>query len=313
MLQNWNTMVGTLVQSKDLAFHFEVDPRLPLQACLDDLRLQQMLLNLVSNACKFTKVGFVLVRCQLVSIQGKCESHLRVEVQDSGCGVPLEHQPLLFKAFSQADASVGRKYGGTGLGLSIVKSLAALMDGETGFSSTDRGSCFWFTVPLTQVDAGGLQVELKEPKSVVRHRCTVLVVDDTEMNILLLEHMSRRIGVNLIAFRTGGEAISHLSSTFEMPHFILTDIWMPQMTGFEFASALQEMQVAIPVVAYTADGDPETELKATANGIRKVYQKPLTRDRFIDMCNTFGEIKGDALNPLKGRAVESLVDIPLEK
>uniref|UniRef100_A0A7S1N1F5 Response regulatory domain-containing protein n=1 Tax=Eutreptiella gymnastica TaxID=73025 RepID=A0A7S1N1F5_9EUGL len=142
-----------------------------------------------------------------------------------------------------------------------------------------------------------LQAELtlaaRATHAVLTQPCIVLVVDDTKMNLVLLEHMSRTVGAKVIAFDNGQAAVAYLSNSLEMPHLILTDIWMPQMNGFEFTSAVRQLNITTPIVAFTADGDPETERKAMVTGIKKLYQKPLTRNSFVDMCNTYAELGED--------------------
>ena len=144
-------LFSELARSKQLLL--EVSPRAlgSLRYHIDEVRLRQMISNLVSNAIKFTTTGFV--RISVAEIEGDFEpALLEISVTDSGIGIPPDKQALLFQSFSQVDGSVTRKYGGTGLGLSIVSHLAQLMGGQAGVESTaQQGSRFWFRIRANAV------------------------------------------------------------------------------------------------------------------------------------------------------------------
>jgi signal transduction histidine kinase len=136
-------------QQKGLALEVNVENSVPAEVMGDPTKISQSLMNLVSNALKFTSRGGIEMAAEVV------DHKLRFSVTDTGIGVPTQARPTLFTAFTQADATMTRKYGGTGLGLAIVKQYIELMGGEVGFISDDgRGSTFWFSVPLqTREDA----------------------------------------------------------------------------------------------------------------------------------------------------------------
>ncbi len=142
-------------QAKGVALSASVAPSVPPRLVFDDLRLRQVLVNLLSNAMKFTRRGFIKVALNdLGSAAGAAARHLRCEVRDSGCGIPAEAQGRLFKEFVQADASVASSHGGTGLGLALCKQLIERMGGRIGVDSeAGVGSCFWFELELQAAPA----------------------------------------------------------------------------------------------------------------------------------------------------------------
>ncbi len=151
LLEDLMTSVAELMRGKDLDFLAQVSPRVPTRLVGDAFRLGQILLNLASNAIKFTNHGEIVLKVELVG-QSTAEALLRFSVQDTGIGMDHEQKARLFQSFTQADASTTRKYGGTGLGLAICRQLVKLMHGEIGVeSSPGRGSLFWFSVPLPVV------------------------------------------------------------------------------------------------------------------------------------------------------------------
>ena len=164
-------LMALKAQEKGLEFTCFIEPEVPTRLCGDQNRLRQVLINLVGNSVKFTEHGAVNIRVR-PGAKDQAGS-VRFEVTDTGIGVPLERQHLLFERFSQADSSTARKYGGTGLGLSIVKELVHLMGGEIGFQSeAGKGSTFWFTAALP------VQPSVQRPRALSLAGKRVLVVDD---------------------------------------------------------------------------------------------------------------------------------------
>ncbi len=201
-------------------------------------RLRQVLLNLASNAIKFTAKGEVVVRVEAESIS-RGEAVLRFSVSDTGIGIPRGKIETLFQPFSQADSSMTRKYGGTGLGLAIVRQLAGLMGGRAWAESAEgEGSTFHFTARFTLKQAEARQ---PAPPSVLRGMA-VLVVDDNAVNRRLLTEVLGGWGMRATAAGGGAEALSLLEraqaagGAFPL---VLVDCMMPEMDGFELAEAIK--------------------------------------------------------------------------
>jgi|GEM_PF-147288 len=232
---------GTLAlraEDKGLEFICAAAPDVPNNLCGDPGRLRQILLNLTGNAIKFTKQGEVAVRAQLVS-ESDTEAVIRFSIKDTGIGVPLSKQQMLFQKFTQVDASTTRQYGGTGLGLAISKQLAELMGGQIGIESGEgQGSEFWFTAhfakqaeaertPLSPVDVQGAHV---------------LVVDDNATNREIFMAQLRAWGVRAEEAVDGVTALQVLQSASaggDAFQVAILDMQMPDMDGVTLAMAIK--------------------------------------------------------------------------
>jgi len=206
-----------------------VHPDTPRRVIGDSGRIRQVLLNLAGNALKFTERGHVVV-----SVQGRDEggvAKLRVEIIDTGIGIPQALIPTLFSPFTQADASTTRRFGGTGLGLSISKRLVELMGGEIGVTSEDAiGSTFWFTLDLP-IDTSPIPVQLP---SVTLGGVRVLVVDDVEINVQLLTEWLRSWGMRVesaVDAERGLELLRDASAQGDPIRIAILDYLMPRMDG----------------------------------------------------------------------------------
>ena len=185
-------LLANQAHSKGLELITNVDPLLPERLIGDPGRMRQVLLNLGSNAIKFTRDGEVTIDLRLVCTDATSTT-VRCEVRDTGIGIPAERLESLFQPFSQIDASTTRHYGGTGLGLSIVRRLVALMDGETGVDSTVRvGSSFWFTARLAN-SAENSEVRSFDAETLRNRR--VLIVDDNSTSRKVLDLQLSQLGM----------------------------------------------------------------------------------------------------------------------
>jgi CheY-like chemotaxis protein/nitrogen-specific signal transduction histidine kinase len=223
-----NALQATL---KNIEIIGNVDVEIPAIVRGDPDRLRQILMNLLGNAIKFTQAGHIIVNARHV---GHDLSHvtLRIEVTDTGIGIPADRLDRLFKPFSQVDASTTRQYGGSGLGLSIVKRLAQLMGGDAGVSSrVGEGSLFWVTVNVATVASQpAIQIVGKGKR--------VLIVDDNHASRNSLEIKLGLYGFETVAVRGVDEAIHHLAQD---PCFslVLADEWMPGRGGLDLLDALR--------------------------------------------------------------------------
>jgi signal transduction histidine kinase/ActR/RegA family two-component response regulator len=275
-------------RARGLELIARVHPDVPLQMHGDPGRLRQVLVNLVSNAVKFTeRGGQVFVRARLLTETPE-SSVVRIEVQDTGIGIQADVRSRLFQPFSQADGSTSRRYGGTGLGLTISKRLVELMGGEIGLDSTPGwGSTFWFSVPFGRAHARpGEFVPTtfagEGPRLLVvgadqdARTAPILVVEDNPINQQVACGWIRKLGYRADVAANGFEALEALE---RIPYAaILMDCQMPEMDGFEATAAIRRregMDRRTPVIAMTANamqGDRERCLDA---GMDDYIPKPV--------------------------------------
>ena len=235
----------------DLVYQIDVD--VPLQVVGDDLRLRQVITNLVSNAMKFTQKGEVFVGVHLLKSLPGGPLELGFDVRDTGIGIPPDKLERLFKAFSQVDSSTTRKYGGTGLGLAISEKLVKLMDGQIRVESEPgKGSTFSFTIQ-TRKGTKVLQAYTHYNMSDQEGK-KILVVDDNPTNRAILKSQLEHWKLVPVLAESGEEALAILSenASFDL---VLSDMQMPYMDGIKLAESIREQYPLIPIVLLSSIGD----------------------------------------------------------
>ncbi len=230
-------LFATPAQRKGLELTCHMPSSIPRTLRGDPIRLRQALLNLISNALKFTATGEINVRIDAVS-ETDTTVTLRFAVKDSGVGIPAEAHQRIFEAFSQADGTTTRRFGGTGLGLTIVKELVSLMQGQIGVDSqVGQGSTFWFTAVFERQPS---IVEEQHPEHALLQR-RILVVDDTAANREILDDHLRSWGAIPMLAASAGEALAALRTAAAKHPFELAilDFQMPDMDGMQLAHAIR--------------------------------------------------------------------------
>ncbi len=270
-------------QAADKGLNFSIDNRFGHHPIIGDrARLQQILVNLVSNALKFTALGDIAVTTNAQPSTEDCVI-LTITVSDTGIGIVPERLPFIFDRFVQADSSVERRFGGSGLGLAICKSLAQLMGGDIAAASAPQaGSTFTLALPFR------LGVEEKKTPAAESigpqdgHRGTVLVVDDYPPNVMVASLMLEHLGFDVDVAPDGADALDKVAMRTSPYTAILMDVQMPEMDGFETTRRVREIEsekgfrhYIIGVTAHALAGDRERCLEA---GMDQYMSKPVHPD-----------------------------------
>jgi signal transduction histidine kinase/DNA-binding response OmpR family regulator len=281
------SLMRGLAENKGLQLITRIDAELPKRLMGDPGRLRQILLNLVSNAIKFTLRGHVEVAVKVLSDDGR-QVRLRFVVRDTGIGLDEDAKSRVFKAFTQADNSTTRKFGGSGLGLSIAMQLVQLMGGEIGVDSQiAQGSTFWFELSLAHAQAAieaphALPLEQAQGIEVPTGTLRVLVAEDNLVNQQVALCMLELEGCSADLAADGDEALAAVQRTdYDL---ILMDIHMPNMDGLEATRKIRAWEAAtlrvapIPILALTASVLADDRDKCVAAGMNDFLSKPISRE-----------------------------------
>ncbi|MEM8963071.1 MAG: response regulator, partial [Acidobacteriota bacterium] len=277
--------LGEIVRfrAEHLDVRFAIADDVPRKVEGDPVRLKQVLLNLLNNAVKFTDEGEVVVAVDTVEVRRE-RAKLRFGVRDTGVGIAAEHISSLFDPFTQADASMTRRWGGTGLGLAISQRLVRMMGGEiTVESEPDVGSVFQFTATfeLAEPTWHGDAADSTDVKLIFRPGQRVLVAEDNEINRDVARELLRLAGVEVEEAHNGLEALDKLR--LESFDLVLMDVQMPELDGLETVRRMREDEALaeVPVVALTAHamlGDRERFLAA---GMNDYVSKPIEEETLL--------------------------------
>ena len=283
VLDDVATLVGGACAAKGLRLTLDVAGDVPDVVEGDALRLRQVLVNLASNAVKFTEAGEVAISVRRLAAPTDSVA-LRFAVRDSGIGLTTDQRRGLFSSFTQADATITRRFGGTGLGLAISKSLVQLMQGEIGVDSRPgAGSTFWFTARLGRLDPGTVPAERQRapgraaPQAAPAFDPTskVLVVEDNALNQEVAVALLQEVGLSPDVVGDGREALEALRRGRYA--LVLMDVQMPVMDGLTATRELRRDPAlrAVPVVAMTANALPGDREAYLAAGMDDVVTKPI--------------------------------------
>jgi PAS domain S-box-containing protein len=284
-------LLAIKAQEKSLALHTIIEPDLNTWIKGDPYRFRQLILNLVSNAIKFTAQGSVTVKLSKAS-QTDDDCALLVEVIDTGIGIPEDLQAGLFEVFVQVDPSDTRKYGGSGLGLAISKRLVRLWGGQIGIDSTPSvGSRFWFTVGATVVAPEQpllptiKQDDSNRPNTFIAR---VLLVEDSLINQAVLAAMLRSVGHHVDLADCGTQGIEAASE--KVYDIILMDVSMPDMSGMEATAIIRQLGGAaatVPIIAITAHALAGYEAMCLAAGMNGYTTKPISQKDLLALVDTW--------------------------
>ena len=280
-------------REKEIEFRWRIAESVPDAIHADEVRLRQVLLNLLGNALKFTDRGSVVLD---VSVREGVGDSLKLEfaIRDTGIGIPIDKQAGIFEAFHQADNSTSRKYGGTGLGLAICRRLIGLMGGEIWLESAPgRGSTFRFTIlaapPTEKLDSPDAGYRL--PTEQAATQLSILLAEDNPVNQRVAQRLLEKAGHRVQIAGSGRAALD--AATMQRFSLILMDVEMPELDGFEATRRIRAYEAGkswrTPIVAMTARamaGDRESCLEAGMDGY---IEKPFHPERLLETVLRFGQ------------------------
>lgn len=321
------TLSTHLITKKPITLHNNIPDLLPL-VYADESRLQQILLNLIGNAIKFTLEGTVEISAK------KVKSQIQIDISDTGIGIAEEQQESIFQSFQQADGSISRKYGGTGLGLAVTKQLVELHGGSiTVKSKRGEGSTFSFQLPIASSqlpvdyeperhdvlstvqpsptsgaplsqDILGMQEEpnysdetsLSTEVTKEEQKPLILVVDDEVVNVQILKNHLQQSQYSVLTAYDGVQALELLS--VHIPDLILLDIMMPRMSGYEVSQKIREnhSSITLPIIMLTAKNQVVDLVEGFQSGANDYLTKPFYKQELLSRVQMHLQLKTLALS-----------------
>jgi CheY-like chemotaxis protein len=270
---------------KKIDLIINIDTRVPQYIIGDSIRLKQIVLNLLSNAMKFTFSGYIKLNVDLVG-EKEGFSKIKFSVKDTGIGIKVKNQKKIFQSFVQADSATTRKYGGTGLGLAISNQLLELKNSELQLNSTfGEGSDFFFTIEFEKVDnkeeelsfIPEIKVENKRKGSKLHSDLKILIAEDNKINMLLIKTLIKNLfdKCTIIEATNGYEAVQKVQMT--IPDIVLMDIQMPILNGYDASLEIRKLNKFshIPIIALTAGVLSGEKERCLEHGMSDYIPKPI--------------------------------------
>ncbi len=294
VFDNLANLINIKAEEKNLELLFDIAPEVPRNLVGDPLRLGQVLLNLCSNAIKFTEKGEIVISVKVNNKTVK-KADIQFSVRDTGIGMTPEQQSKMFQSFSQADASTTRKFGGTGLGLSIAKKLVIMMGGDISLKSkADFGSEFSFNI-VTGRHHNEIEKFRVPPEDLAGMK--VLIVDDYESTRQVLQNYVEDFGFHVRAMKSGQEAVMEINKSIEIesrPYdLILMDWKMPGMNGLEAAEIIKKtpgISENLHIIMLSNYCREDIMQKADNSNLDAFMTKPVSQSQLLDtIMNIFGK------------------------
>jgi len=270
-------------QDNNVKIHFEFDKDLPQNFIADQLKISQILINLIGNSIKFTKDGDIWIRVYKIEEEGKTYT-LRFEVEDNGIGISQEKQDHMFESFSQGSIQINRKYGGTGLGLSIVKGLIDILKGKIYVKSElEKGTAFYFEIPLeytnikeaeekkvTYFEGNASDLDLSQVK--------ILIVEDNKINQMITKKILTKMNLKCDIVDNGEDAVELIKNNNY--NIILMDIHMPGISGIEATKIIRSFDKKLTIFALTAVTIEDKMHEFEEAGFTDIIPKPFKQEEF---------------------------------
>jgi signal transduction histidine kinase len=286
------SVIAVSMQEKNQPFHTIIDPKIPVSLYGDDHALAQVMINILSNATKFTPEGGEISLTATLLHVSSARCMIRISIKDSGIGMTPEEQTKIFETFRQAEAGISRKYGGSGLGLSITKHIIGMMDGDiTVKSEKGVGSEFSFTI--------GMLISETPPANVIEAETpprdytgkTALVVDDIDINLEIATLLLESVNMKVIQAQSGKEAIDLFTAGYTHIDVIFMDLQMPEIDGLQATQIIRQSQKinakTIPIIAMTANVFKEDVEQCLAAGMNAHVGKPVDIEELMKVLAQF--------------------------
>ncbi len=297
-----------LIQDKKLELRNEIKEDI-YYVNADENRLQQIFINLLGNAIKFTENGFVIISARIIEEKGT--PYIAISITDTGIGIPKDKFEAIFKSFEQVDSSTSREYGGTGIGLTITKKLIELHGGTINVESElEKGSTFTFTLPKTKLEESNTTVTIKKEVIISNNsnynqenkliyltpekshddqnkKFKILAVDDEPINLQVLKNQLNMEGFEVITASNGMKALEIIEEGF-LPSLILLDVMMPKMSGYEVCQSIREKFPIsdLPIIMLTAKNQLTNLLDGLKSGANDYINKPFDKQELLARIKT---------------------------
>jgi signal transduction histidine kinase/CheY-like chemotaxis protein len=278
LIHDLKTMFKAQVEERGVLFGVNIDENIPHYIESDQLRISQILINLISNAIKFTEKGSIIIDCSIEKNHNDGFIDIAFRVTDTGVGIPLEYQGKVFNSFEQGDASTTRTHGGTGLGLSICSKLAIILNGQVCLEqSHEDGSVFLFSFKTKETTNDEIIKKIPEEEvNLVNKDLRILLAEDNKTNQKVAQLTLKRLGYeNLIIVNDGQEAIEAVENNeFDI---VLMDVQMPKIDGLNATRVIKEKYPNLKIVGLSANVLPDDKARGVEAGMDDYIGKPLER------------------------------------
>jgi signal transduction histidine kinase/HPt (histidine-containing phosphotransfer) domain-containing protein/BarA-like signal transduction histidine kinase len=305
-LEQLFNILGMRIEEKGLKLLLNIDETVPRSLLGDPLRLKQILINLTTNAIKFTTNGSIHIKIELVERKAE-QVKLRFSITDTGIGISAEVIPYLFDTFTQADASTTREFGGTGLGLAICKRLTNMMGGDISVESQlEQGSTFIFTAEFGVGQTEKNVLSAKKPLQIKHLQgARILLVEDNSINQQVAQEIIESVGLVVDIANNGEEAVAAVNNVqFDA---VLMDIQMPKMDGYEATRLIRKKRGELPIIAMTAHAMSGDKEKCLAAGMNDYISKPIDETQLWSTLGKWIATKVRDVMPVKSEPVDELL------
>jgi|GEM_PF-2143313 len=301
LLEDVKSITSIKIREKGLGFNFEIEDGIPGYLRGDSHRLKQILINLISNATKFTENGEISIKVSKKDIINSKNVVLYFSVKDTGIGIKQEDRVKIFDPFQQVDSSISRKFGGTGLGLAISRYFVEKMNGDIWVDSEyGKGSNFQFTAEFEIIDKNEIKKEEKFiPPAMMLGGARVLLVEDNEFNQEIISNLLKKYGADVEFATNGKEAVDIIfSRSSEYYNFVLMDIQMPIMDGRTATRMIKsnENYKNLPIIAMTAHAFKDDVKAMLKDGMIDYIPKPFDESQALKVISVYYTNKSDYYN-----------------